>query len=77
MYKFYWGPKAWRCLFSEIGKGRKLGKKLILPVHISVFEEGVMVENVTLLCSFVISCQIQSASLHLFLLAFFVLFDVY
>lgn len=57
LYKFYsWGAKAWSCLFSEMGNGGMLGKRLIHPLHVSAFEEGVTVENVIRLCCSVISC---------------------
>ena len=49
-----------------MGTGGLLGKKLIHPLHISVFGEGVvMVENVIRSCCFVISCQFRSSSFRL------------
>jgi len=67
LYKFYSrGAKGWSCLFSEMGTGGLLVKKLIHPLHISVFGEGVvMVENVIRSCCFVISCQFRSSSFRL------------
>lgn len=62
-YKFYsWDGKGWSCLFSEMGNGAELGKKLIHPLNVSVFDEGLIVENVIQFCSLLISSQIRSTS---------------
>lgn len=54
-----------------MGTGAKLGKKLIHPLNVSVFDEGLIVENVIQFCSFVVSSQIRSTSFNFSLLAFF------
>ena len=58
-----------------MGTGGKLGKKLIRALHLSVFDEGSMVQNVI---QFVISFHIRSfRSISRFLLLFFFFFWVF